>query len=153
MHRDVWQEFVVQELREDYRQLRDCLCEAAGALQQRNPARARLAVADAVAAAGPYLRFQAEFLCPAVRRWLDGAAAGVAGGHREAARSLDNLAALARRTEIRDEDMRAGLQDAMTVLAHVVGTGWLAEYLADLPLEDLDRLERGMAACRGEGGT
>jgi hypothetical protein len=40
----------------------------------------------------------------------------------------------------------------MTVLAHVLGTGALAVCLADLSLEELDRLGHGIAACRADGG-
>ena len=139
---------VIEEFREDHRNVRDLILDLASALRQRDVAQARELLASLDRLAGPHFRFEEEALYPALRQFLGDYVDKLVSEHDGAIAKANGLASLLQKDSITQEEAGAAMSDVSSLLIHVSDCDGLAIIMEKISERELGQIASTVMACR-----
>ncbi len=141
----------IVEFREDHRKVRDSLLDLADAAEAGDVAKARDALGQIDALAGPHFRYEEETLYPAMKEFLGDYVDSLINEHDGAIDTAKTAAKLLSQPSLSEEEGKAVAKAARALLVHVSncdGLNILAERFSPQKLDDLGT---HFAQSRAEG--
>lgn len=142
---------VIQEFREDHRQVRDRLLELADAFSRGAVAEGREILGRIDRLVGPHFRYEEEALYPALRRFLGEYVDQLLSEHDGAIATARTAAQLLEQDSLSPQECMAGAQAARSLLVHVSNCDGLAILSERLAEDELDSLAERLQDCREAG--
>ncbi len=141
----------IVEFREDHRKVRDNLLDLASAAEAGDLTKARDALGQIDALAGPHFRYEEETLYPAMREFLGDYVDSLIEEHGGAIDTAKIAAKVLSQSSISEEDGKAVSKAARALLVHVSNCDGLNILVERFSQQKLDELGEAFAQSRAKG--
>ena len=134
------QQDVIQEFRQDHRQVRDGLLELSAALEKGQVAQASEILGSLDKLVGPHFRYEEEALYPSLREFLGEYVDQLLSEHDDVIKTAKGCAELLSKESLTEEERKSTMKAARALLVHVTncdGLGILTEKLSQSRLKEL----------------